>query len=268
MIVIILYIILNILFMACLFLAGRKAFRLGPAAHYSAVAGGFLMMAAQVYFYYNPQIEALVFNFIDYPYFRWWGASFIFLVIGARYDKIKAESPNFGSLAVVMAFLAIAFLWRISIFNADNNFDEAGFFRGVCFQSTGHTCSAAACVQLLKSFGVKAGEAEMSKLCLTQITGTEYINIVRGLKLKLDKDKYEVNLTSETWDGLKNLTLPFITSIYVLDGILHTVTVTAVNDAEVTLADPLEGRFVTYKKDKFIAVWEKLVVHIKIADNL
>ncbi|HOT75313.1 MAG TPA: cysteine peptidase family C39 domain-containing protein [Candidatus Wallbacteria bacterium] len=245
-------------------MAGRKAFRLGRAAHYSAVAAGFLMMGAQVYFYYNPQIEARVFSYIDYPYFRWWGASFIFLVIGARYDKLKAESPNFAALVTVMAFLAVAFLWRISIFNADNNFDEAGYFRGVCFQSTGHTCSAAACVQLLKSFGVKAGEAEMSKLCLTQITGTEYINIVRGLKLKLDKDIYEVDLTSETWDNLKNLTLPFITNIYVLDGILHTVTVTAVNTAEVTLADPLEGRFVTYKKEKFIKAWEKLVIHVKM----
>jgi len=260
---ILLYISINIIFITALFTLGVKAGRSGRAAEYSAVAAAFLMMLAQVFLYYHPEIEIRVFPFIDYAYFRWWGASFIFLAIGARFEKLKAESKNFAPLMLVMAILAIAFLWRISLFNTDNEFDEAGFFRGVCFQSTGHTCSPASCVLLLKKFGVKAGEAEMSKLCLTQLTGTEYINIVRGLRLKLDPDKYEVNLTRETWDDLKNLELPFITNIYVLDGILHTVTVLDIRTEEVTLADPLEGRTVVYKKDKFIKTWEKLVVHIK-----
>ena len=86
---------------------------------------------------------------------------------------------------------------------------------------------------------------------------------MRGLRLKLDPDKYEVNLTRKTWDGLKDIELPFITNIYVLDGILHTVTVLDIRTEEVTVADPLEGRTVVYKKDKFIKTWEKLVVHIK-----
>lgn len=257
------YIILNIVFISLLFIVGVKAGRSGRAAEYSAVAAAFLMMLAQVFLYYHPEIEIRVFPFIDYAYFRWWGASFIFLAIGARFEKLKAESKNFAPLMIIMAFIAIAFLWRISLFNTDNEFDEAGFFRGVCFQSTGHTCSPASCVLLLKKFGVKAGEAEMSKLCLTQLTGTEYINIVRGLRLKLDPDKYEVNLTRETWDDLKNITAPFITNIYVLDDILHTVTVLDIGTDEVTVADPLEGRTIVYKKDKFIKAWERFVVHIK-----
>lgn len=258
------YVTINIIFIAALFALGRKlAAAAGKAGEYSAVAAAFAMMLAQVYLYYRPEIEILVFPFIDYAYFRWWGASFIFLALGARYDKIKAENFKLAPLLVIMAFLAVVFLWRITVFNTDNEFDEAGFFRDVCFQSTGHTCSPAACVLLLKTFGVDAGEAEMSKLCLTQATGTEYINIVRGLRLKLDPARYEVKLTRETWDTLKGLTLPFITNIYVLDGILHTVTALDVGTDEITLADPLEGRTAVYKKEKFIEAWERLVVHVK-----
>ncbi len=260
---ILLYTAINIIFIAALFTLGVKAGRSGRAAEYCCMTAAFLMVLAQVYLYYHPEIENRVFPFIDYSYFRWWGASFIFLAIGARFEKLKAESKNFALLMLVMAILAIAFLWRISLFNTDNDFDEAGFFRGVCFQSTGHTCSPASCVLLLKKFGIKAGEVEMSKLCLTQLTGTEYINIVRGLRLKLDPDKYEVNLTRETWNDLKNLELPFITNIYILDGILHTVTALGIETDEITLADPLEGRTVVYKKEKFIKAWERLVVHVR-----
>lgn len=236
---------------------------MGPRVQYSVIAVSFLMMLAQIYLYHRPEIEIKIFNFNDYIYFRWWGMAFVFSAIGARYERIKSENKNLAFIILIMAFLAMVFLWRITVFNTDNNFDEAGFFRGVCFQSTGHTCSAAACVMMLDKLGVKAGEAEMSKLCLTQVTGTEYINIVRGLRMKLDPDKYEVKLTRESYDGLQNINTPFIINIYVLDNILHTVTVLSVDTQQVELADSLEGRIVIYKKDKFIKAWENLVVHVK-----
>ncbi len=236
---------------------------MGPRVQYSVIAVTFIMMLAQIYLYRRPEIEIKIFNFNDYIYFRWWGMAFIFSAIGVRYEKIKTDSKITASLFIVLAVLAVIYLWRITIFNTDNNFDEAGFFRGVCFQSSGHTCSAAACVFMLDKLGVKAGETEMSKLCLTQVTGTEYINIVRGLRLKLDSDKYEVKLTRENYDSLQNISTPFITNIYVLDNILHTVTVLSVDANQVELADSLEGRIVIYKKDKFIKAWENLVVHVK-----
>ncbi len=86
---------------------------------------------------------------------------------------------------------------------------------------------------------------------------------MRGLRLKLDPDKYEVKLTRENYDSLQNINAPFITNIYVLDNILHTVTVLSVDTQQVELADSLEGRIVIYKKDKFIKAWENLVVHVK-----
>ncbi len=221
------------------------------------------MVSMQLYLYYRPEIEISIFLFIDYVYFRWWGISFIFFAIGARYDKIKTESKYLAPLIVSMSFFAIIFLWRITLFNAANEFDEAGFFKDICFQSTGYTCSPASCALLLKKFGINAGEREMSELCLTQITGTEYINIARGLKIKLDPFEYEVKLTRASWETLNDITLPCITSIYILNGILHTITILKINDNEVTFADPLAGKLIIYKKEKFIESWDNIIIHVK-----
>lgn len=67
---ILLYIAINIIFITALFTPGVKAGRSGRAAEYSSVAAAFLMMLAQVYLYYRPEIEIRVFPFIDYAYFR------------------------------------------------------------------------------------------------------------------------------------------------------------------------------------------------------
>ncbi|HNY13158.1 MAG TPA: cysteine peptidase family C39 domain-containing protein [Candidatus Wallbacteria bacterium] len=257
-----LYFLANILFFALCFYAGRSAASKGPRfAKFSAFTGLFIL-ALQITLYFNTDIEYKLLGFNDYSYFRWWGVAGAFIITGSGYDEIKKRTPRLPMLYLILTFLVYAFLWRLTIFNTDNEFDQAGFFKGLCLQSTGYTCAPASCVTLLSRFGVKSDEREMAKLCLTQVRGTEYIDIVRGLNLKLDADKYEVRLTRETWNTLGSIPKPFITNIYILDDILHSVTMFDIGTSEVYFADSLAGKFRRLKKDEFLKNWDRFVIYV------
>jgi len=256
------YILLNFLFFAACFKTGRfTAARWPDAAKLTAFTGLFIL-ALQIMLYFNTDIEYKLFGFNDYSYFRWWGVSGAFLIIGSGYDEMKNRSARLPSLYLTLAVLVYVFLLRLTVFNTNNDFDQAGFFKGLCLQSTGYTCAPASCVTLLSRFGVKAGEKEMSKLCLTQVRGTEYIDIARGLKLKLDPDKYDVRLTRETWDGLASIPKPFIANIFISEDILHAVTVIETGTSEVYFADSLLGKFRRLKKDEFLKTWDRFVIYV------
>ncbi len=256
------YFPVNLMFFALCFAAGRFMAARGPRAAKVCAFTGLSILALQLVLYFNTDIEYRLLGFNDYSYFRWWGVAGAFLIIGSGYDEIKKRNPRLPFLYVLLAFLVYVFLWRLTIFNTDNDFDQAGFFRGMCLQSTGYTCAPASCATLLSRFGVKTSEKEMSKLCLTQVRGTEYIDIVRGLNLKLDPDKYEVRLTRESWDSLVSIPKPFLTNIYILDDILHCVTMFEVGTSEVYFADSLEGKFRRLKKEKFLKTWDRFVISV------
>jgi len=256
------YFLINLFFFALCFSASRAIASKGlRAAKFSAFTGLFIL-AAQIILYFNTHIEYALFGFADYSFFRWWGVAGAFIITGAGYDEMKSRSKRLPALYLTLAVLVYIFLWRLTIFNTDNEFDQAGFFKGMCIQSTGYTCAPASCATLLNRFGVKAGEKEMSGLCLTQVRGTEYIDIARGLKLKLDPDKYEVRLTRENWDTLASIPRPFITNIYILDDILHAVTMFEVGTSEVYFADSLAGKFRRLKKEEFLKNWDRFVISV------
>jgi|GEM_PF-3810036 len=258
----ILYIIINVVFFSVCFLISRYISSKSSSAGNDLVGFGFLALALQLWLFFTPDVEYKIFPFNDYPYFRWWGIAGVFVVIGARYDYIKSFNPRVPVLYLFLVFLVYAFICRIKIFDKVEDFDQAGFFKGLCLQSTGYTCAPASCVTLLHEFGVKADERQMAKLCLTQTRGTENIAIARGLNMKLDRALYEVCLERKNCDSLASTPRPFITNINIYDEILHTVTVFDVKTDEVYFADSLEGKFKRVKKEEFIKVWEGYVVYI------
>lgn len=76
------------------------------------------------------------------------------------------------------------------------------------FQTTDQTCSAACAAGLLKLHGIEANENELAALCLTR-TGTHWLGIYRGLKLKTLGTEWEVIVEEVAKDQLlshKNLT--------------------------------------------------------------
>ena len=256
------YFSINIfIFTACFAAARFIAFKGIRAAKISAFTG-LSILALQIILYFNTHIEYALLGFNDYSYFRWWGVAGAFIIIGSGYDEMKNRGRRLPLLYLTLAFLVYVFLWRLTIFNTGNDFDQAGFFKGLCLQSTGYTCAPASCATLLKEFGVKTDEREMSKLCLTQVRGTEYIDIARGLKLKLDADKYEVRLTRENWESLAAIPKPFITNIYILDDILHSVAMFEVGTSEVYFADSLAGKFRRLKKADFLKNWDGFVISV------
>jgi hypothetical protein len=56
--------------------------------------------------------------------------------------------------------------------------------RGVCIQTSGASCSAAAAATLLHRYQIEASESEMAGVCLTRKEGTSMLGLYRGLKLK------------------------------------------------------------------------------------
>jgi hypothetical protein len=64
---------------------------------------------------------------------------------------------------------------------------------GDCVQTTDYTCSAASAATLLRAHGIPATEREMAELCLTR-RGTSWLGIYRGLKLKTQGTRWDVEV--------------------------------------------------------------------------
>lgn len=59
------------------------------------------------------------------------------------------------------------------------------------FQTTRQTCSAACAAGLLRLHGIDATEEELATLCLTR-SGTHWLGVFRGLKIKTDGTEWDV----------------------------------------------------------------------------
>ena len=69
------------------------------------------------------------------------------------------------------------------------------------FQTTDETCSAASAANLLRLHGIKTSEYEMACLCLTR-TGTHWLGVYRGIKLKLADTPWDVVVEEFDVEGL------------------------------------------------------------------
>jgi hypothetical protein len=135
--------------------------------------------------------------------------------------------------------------------------------QGVCVQTSGASCSAAAAATLLRAHGIDATEAEMAALCLTRDSGTPMLGVYRGLVLKTRGTPWRVEaVTSATLaqlavnaDGepvLLSVGLPrdtrgldpcYQTMWGWVPGVRHTVVAFRLtDDGQVEIGDPAIGR--------------------------
>ncbi|MHC2069564.1 cysteine peptidase family C39 domain-containing protein [Bremerella sp. T1] len=85
------------------------------------------------------------------------------------------------------------------------NWDE----RGICYQTTDQTCTAAAGATLLNFYGIHSTEEEMAQLCLTR-QGTSWKGFYRGLKLKTKDTRFDVRMDYLTPDELARANRPVV----------------------------------------------------------
>lgn len=110
--------------------------------------------------------------------------------------------------------------------------------KGICLQTSGVSCTAAAAVMFLHRWGVASTEREMAELCLTRMNeGTRVSGILRGLRRKLEPGA-RVDWGERPMDDLP---LPSLVSIR-WGSILHSVVLVERTAEGVVVLDPLAGR--------------------------
>ncbi len=114
---------------------------------------------------------------------------------------------------------------------------------GVCRQSTGYTCVAAALVTMLRGFGIESTETEMARLSYTEIgNGSTDMRAVCALQHKLAGRPLAVRYERMGYARLREIALPCLVPIKWGYYISHMVAVLEVHEDRVVLGDPLVGR--------------------------
>lgn len=126
---------------------------------------------------------------------------------------------------------------------------------GVCLQTSGYSCSAAAAASLLHLYGVAATEREMAELCVTcnagqREGGTTHSGILRGLRIKLGSAR-RARVTRPTYETLPQ---PSMVGIKLSPTLTHSILVLRVTPTEVSVMDPLYGRG-TMRRELFEREW-------------
>jgi predicted double-glycine peptidase len=126
---------------------------------------------------------------------------------------------------------------------------------GVCLQTSGYSCSAAAAASLLHLYGVAATEREMAELCVTCNGGlggggTTHSGILRGLRIKLG-DAKRVRVARPTYETLPQ---PSMVGMKLSPTLTHSILVLRVTPTEVSVMDPLHGRG-TMRRELFEREW-------------
>ena len=74
---------------------------------------------------------------------------------------------------------------------------------GVCRQTNSFTCTPAAAATLLGLHGIAAEESEMAELCLTNMEGTTWQGLYRGLALKTAERDFEIEVYECEYDEIR-----------------------------------------------------------------
>lgn len=108
---------------------------------------------------------------------------------------------------ITRKLFAVALLFSVAVFAVYSPFRgeppvcHDTWEDGVCRQTTQATCSAAAAATMLRDHKIIATEQEMVDLCLTR-TGTTWLGLYRGLKLKTAGTEWDVEIISGDIDEL------------------------------------------------------------------
>ena len=124
-------------------------------------------------------------------------------------------------------------------------------------------CVAASLVTMLAAHGIEATETEMARLSHTTIEGgTTDTRAVYALQRKLASGGFTVRYETADYERLKALPLPCVVSIDWGYFSSHMVPVLSVDDAGVTLGDPLTGPR-QVDRTEFTDLWYERAIYLQ-----
>ena len=226
----------------------------------TAVGAGLLaLILLKVAVGYTPAAEASLFTWDFYPRVeRWWYEVPAFGLFGiglwtVRASRIKRDALLVaGGLLLARVVVVAASTWaRLPSLAGQIGQD------GICRQTTGFSCAAAASAMYLDRLGVRATEAEMAEACATGWDGTTDAGIARGLRRKLPGRRVDVSAPA-----YEDLRAPALVSILIQRDISHSVLLEEAGPEGVLLADPLGSRQ-RMSKAAFLARWQGSSIRVE-----
>ncbi len=226
---------------ACAFAGGSRAGRRGRAARWSAVLLAALTLC--VAFRYQPVLAARLlpvslFASLD----PWISIAFALAFFGSaipQVEQLRTRRAVWGMAAFLFA-LSLWGAWRSAAMSAGGLTGVPDAERGLCRQTSGFSCGAAASSTWLAQLGIHATEAEMASRCATNVlTGTGELGVLKGLGEKLAGTNREVELRRVEAESLDEVPLPALAIVEHSAFLDHWVVLLACENGLVTVADPL-----------------------------
>ncbi|WP_404308432.1 cysteine peptidase family C39 domain-containing protein [Neorhodopirellula lusitana] len=130
----------------------------------------------------------------------------VFAALAAGWSWRLPNTPAWrrGTMVVLLATMALAAITWPLLSIAVRPAPEGGdaWLDGVAMQTSWATCSPAAASTLLNAAGIRATEAELIPLCLTDSSGTPTLGLYRGVKLFAERNDRDVEVLDETLSQL------------------------------------------------------------------
>ncbi len=203
-----------------------------------------------------PAAEPTLFSWDWYPYVEptWYLVPAMFLlgagVVTVWRSRVKRDLLLIGA-GVLMARTGAA-AWA-----APRPHDLTGTANdaGVCLQTSGYSCAAAASVSFLYYYGIRTTEREMAELCVTRcggpgLAGTSDAGLLRGLR-RMMKGRMTVQIARVRYEEIST---PALVTVEIAPGLGHCLMVWRVDPELVHLLDPRCGR-VTWSRSAFERMW-------------
>ena len=257
------YFALNIAFLSVATLLGM---RLGRAPQRiwlpAAIVSAFLALG-RAYLAHRPEIEVAIFAWRDYPYFGSWHLYFVsaVFVIAARQLPRLSDRKAVLALTGVVAFYLLT-TSAVADFALGPRPSGVVGSDGVCKQTTGFSCEAAAAVSLLHLYGIDVTEDEMARLSLITFVGAGVPGLYRGLRIAVEPKGYRVSVRRLSWNGLASVRFPFLAQVSSRFPIDHMVCVLAVTPERLLVIDPSLGKH-WLARDSFLERWRGVIVVVE-----
>ncbi len=224
---------------------------------------GFLLVRAL--FRFTPALEFALLPFETYAIWRpWWAIPFGLITLGAGAPHMSTELAKKGLLVFGVGLWLVS-AQRLVITALFDPSELTGVVRrdGVCQQTTGYTCGAAAAATLLAHYGIAADEREMAERCWTNaLTGTDQLCVARGLRQKIAGTGRRVAIATTTYDELVTRGEPAMVTIRWSFLIDHWVVVLEANPERAIVGDPLHG-LQKYTRAQFLEKYRGVTVTLE-----
>lgn len=164
---------------------------------------------------------------------------------------------------VCVFYLAIGGAWMLLPTSTAGLNQERGSM--MVMQSRDYTCVPAATATLLNRMGVASSEQEMAALTFTRPrSGSTMLKAMEGVRARLEMDgrSDQVRLLAPTFDELRHLPYPMLTTLRFHMTSSHMVVLLSANEHFVSIFDPEIGIYQLHRLDfeplyggRVVAVW-------------